>query len=49
MKRGNDSPVKPENFEFLRVDFKAKNGFPLGVSLKMSLYDSITQYNKKYR
>ena len=38
----NDSPVKPENFELLRVDITAKNGFPLGVSLKMSLYDSLT-------
>jgi len=39
----DDSPVKPENFELLRVDITAKNGFPLGVSLKMSLYDSGTQ------
>ncbi|MCX6253203.1 MAG: hypothetical protein NTV31_01855 [Bacteroidia bacterium] len=39
---GNDSPVKPENFELLRVDINAKNGFPLGVSLKMSLYDSVS-------
>jgi hypothetical protein len=38
----NDSPVKPENFELLRVDITAKNGFPMGVSLKMSLYDSST-------
>jgi hypothetical protein len=39
---GNDSPVKPEDFQFLRVNIAAKNGFPLGVSLKMSLYDSGT-------
>jgi hypothetical protein len=38
----SDSPVKPEDFQFLRVLFSAKNGFPLGVSLKMSLYDSAT-------
>jgi hypothetical protein len=38
----SDNPVKPENFELLRVDINAKNGFPLGVSLKMSLYDSMT-------
>jgi hypothetical protein len=39
---GNNSPVKPEDFQFLRVNIAAKNGFPLGVSLKMSLYDSGT-------
>ena len=38
----NDGPLKPENFKFLRVDVTAKNGFPLGASLKMSLYNSIT-------
>jgi hypothetical protein len=37
----NDNPIKPENFELFRVDITAKNGFPLGVSLKMSLYDSV--------
>jgi hypothetical protein len=36
----NDSPVKPENFEMMNVIITAKNGFPLGVSLKMILYDS---------
>jgi len=34
------SPIKPEDFEFLRVDITADNGFPLGVSLKLVLYDS---------
>jgi hypothetical protein len=38
----NDNPVKPENFELLRIDFSAKNGFPLGISLDMILYDSGT-------
>lgn len=42
----NDNPLKPENFELLRVDITAKNGFPLGVSLKMSLYDSNTHVVK---
>jgi hypothetical protein len=37
----SDSPIKPENFEFLRFNIYAKNGFPLGVTLKMSLYDSV--------
>lgn len=36
----SDSPIKPENFELLRINIYAKNGFPLGVTLKMSLYDS---------
>jgi hypothetical protein len=39
---GNDNPVKPEDFQFLHINIAAKNGFPLGVSLKMSLYDSGT-------
>lgn len=38
----NDNSFSAEDFEFLRVDFTAKNGFPLGLSLKMSLYDSLT-------
>jgi hypothetical protein len=39
----DDSPVKPEDFEFLQVDITANNGFPLGVSVSMSLYDSLSQ------
>ena len=39
---GKDNPVKPENFQLLRLKTSAINGFPLGVSLKMSLYDSST-------
>lgn len=38
----NDNSVNPEDFQFLRVKISAKNGFPLGVSVKMSLYDSST-------
>jgi hypothetical protein len=38
-----DNSMKTEDFQFLRVDIKAINGFPLGVSLKMSLYDSKTK------
>jgi hypothetical protein len=40
---GNDNPANPEDFQFLRINISAKNGFPLGVSLKMSLYDSSTK------
>jgi hypothetical protein len=36
----SDNPIKPENFEFLRINVNAVNGFPAGVTLKMSLYDS---------
>lgn len=43
----SDSPVKPENFKLLRMDINAKNGFPLGISLKLSLYDSFTHSVKK--
>ncbi len=35
-----DSPVTPEDVEYLRIQFTAENGFPLGISLTMSLYDS---------
>jgi hypothetical protein len=35
-----DSPIKPENFKSLELNLTAKNGFPLGVAVKMSLYDS---------
>lgn len=37
-----DDPLKPENFQLLRINVSAKNGFPLGVSLKMCLYNSTT-------
>lgn len=37
--------VKPEDFEFLRVDIDAENRFPLAVSLSMFLYDTITFQN----
>jgi hypothetical protein len=38
-----DSPIKPDDFEFLRVDITADNGFPLGVSLSMVLYNSASK------
>jgi hypothetical protein len=38
----DDNPIKPENFEFLRIDLTAENGFPLGVSVEMNLYDSLS-------
>jgi len=42
---GNSS-VKVENFKLLRVNLDIKNGFPLGLSVKMILYDSVTKKNK---
>jgi hypothetical protein len=38
----DDNSIKPEDFKLLRVDIIAKNGFPLGASLKMSLLDTVT-------
>ncbi|MCU0455646.1 MAG: hypothetical protein MUE74_05020 [Bacteroidales bacterium] len=40
-----DMPVNTEDFEFLRIDFEAENGFPLGIAIKMILYDSLTFHN----
>ena len=39
----DDSPIKPEDFELIRADITANNGFPVGVSVSMSLYDSLSQ------
>ncbi|MGD0753568.1 MAG: hypothetical protein ABR927_00795 [Bacteroidales bacterium] len=39
---GKNNPVKPEDFQSLRINISAKNGFPLGAALKMNLYDSST-------
>jgi hypothetical protein len=37
-----DNSIKPEDINLLRVDLLAENGFPMGASVKMSLYDSTT-------
>jgi hypothetical protein len=42
----SNSSLKPEDIEFLRVDVSAKNGFPLGASLQMSLYDTVNHVIK---
>lgn len=36
----------PEDFKYLRADLTVENGFPLGISVKMSLYDSKTKTKK---
>jgi len=41
-----DNPLDPADFQLLRIDVSAKNGFPLGATLKMSLYDSSTKTEK---
>jgi len=38
-----DNPLDPADFQLLRIKVFAKNGFPLGAALKMSLYDSVTK------
>ena len=40
--KGSDNTLDPANFQLLQVLLSATNGFPLGVSVKMSLYDSAT-------
>jgi hypothetical protein len=35
-----DNTLDPADFQFLRIKVSAKNGFPLGATLKMSLYKS---------
>jgi hypothetical protein len=35
-----DNPLDPADFQLLRIKVSAKNGFPLGAAIKMSLYDS---------
>jgi hypothetical protein len=35
--------MKPEDFQLLRVNLTANNGFPLGVSVQMILFDSESQ------
>ncbi len=41
-----DSELDFSNFGLLRVDLNASNGFPLGIGVKMSLYDSVTKLIK---
>jgi hypothetical protein len=43
LKVDDDNPVKPENFKSLELNLTAINGFPLGIAVKMSLYNSKTR------
>jgi hypothetical protein len=38
---GNNSGFKPEDMDSLIVNLVAENGFPMGVSVRMVLYDSV--------
>ena len=40
--KNSNNPIKPEDFQSLQFNITAENGFPVGVSLKMSLLDSST-------
>jgi hypothetical protein len=35
-----NNPLRPENFDMFYLEIAVKNGFPLNVSLQLSLYDS---------
>jgi hypothetical protein len=43
LKDESNNPVNPENFHFLSMKISAKNGFPFGVTIKMSTYSSKTK------
>lgn len=38
----NDGPFNPEDMDLFRLDINTTNGFPLGASLKLMLYDSVS-------
>ena len=38
-----DHVLDPENFNMLRLDITAQNGFPLGASMSVSLYNPVTK------
>jgi hypothetical protein len=41
-KDSGDSQFNPEDMDLFRLDISAKNGFPLGASLKLMLFDSLS-------
>jgi hypothetical protein len=45
MDASSDTHVNTEDFEFLRIDLKAENGFPLEISVSMILYDTLSSRN----
>jgi hypothetical protein len=43
LKDKNDNSVNPEKFHFLSMKISAKNGFPFGVTMSVSTYNSATK------
>jgi hypothetical protein len=41
--KGSNNPLDPDNFDMIYLDIAVKNGFPLRVSLEMSLFNSDSQ------
>jgi hypothetical protein len=42
-KKGSDTPFKADNIDSLRIILTAKNGFPIGIAVKISLRDSVSK------
>ena len=42
----NNSSFGPDNLKYLKTVIDVENGFPLGISMNMSLYDSKTKIKK---
>lgn len=43
LKDDSNNPVNPENFHFMSMKVTAQNGFPFGVSMSISAYNSSTK------
>ena len=41
-----ENPVDPDNFEFMKINIHAENGFPAGISVSLILYDSRARVNR---
>jgi len=42
----SDNPFDPDDFEFLRINIYAENGFPAGISVSLTLYDPESKINR---
>jgi hypothetical protein len=41
-----EDPADPDDFEFMKINIHAGNGFPAGVSVSLILYDSEARVNR---
>ena len=41
-----ENPADPDDFEFMKINIHAENGFPAGVSVSLILYDSESGINR---